>query len=78
MRVERGSRLTAAAIILFLNSGLAAAAAATCFWPDGSVAPKSTPCFPDQDESVCCEGTHACLSNKLCFDVEFNHVVRGM
>ncbi|KAK8068827.1 hypothetical protein PG994_005443 [Apiospora phragmitis] len=33
---------------------------------------------PDAEGAVpCCEATHTCLSNKLCWDTEQNHILRG-
>ena len=55
-----------------------AAAGSTCFYPNGAIHDKGSSCDPDADVSHCCEGTHTCLSNGLCWDLEFNHVIRGM
>lgn len=52
------------------------AANATCYFPDGSVHKLGTPCRPAAGDGACCESTHACLSNGLCFDTQNNHVAR--
>ena len=49
---------------------------ATCYWPNGQIDPVSQPCNPDHAVSQCCQSTHICLSNGLCFDTEFNHIIR--
>ncbi|KAI0125508.1 hypothetical protein BJ170DRAFT_435314 [Xylariales sp. AK1849] len=49
-----------------------------CYFPSGAVHSLGTPCDPDAlGASPCCEATHTCLSNGLCWDTVANHVVRG-
>lgn len=50
----------------------------TCYFPSGAEHSLGLPCNPDtKAASACCESTHVCLSNALCLDTLFNHVVRG-
>jgi len=66
--------------LLFFTSHIAsthAAADSTCFFPNRDVHDLGKPCDPDASNSACCEATHTCLSNGLCFDTHFNHVIRG-
>ena len=77
--ILHSSYLTASVLLQFSLLQLAAGAAdSTCYFPNGGVHDKGSPCNPNADVSVCCEGTHTCLSNGLCWDLEFNHVIRGM
>ena len=34
-------------------------------------------CNPSAPESHCCDNTHMCLSSGLCWDTEYNHIIRG-
>ena len=41
----------------------------TCFFPDGTVAPRDTPCHDpllSGGASACCAGSDVCLDNNLC------------
>lgn len=61
----------------FLFAFTAAAADSICFFPNGAVHSLGIPCHPNAEVSACCGPTHTCLSNGLCWDLEFNHVIRG-
>ena len=42
---------------------------ATCYYPNGSIAPEDTPCHPPatgDSVSACCLDSHLCLDNGLC------------
>ena len=42
---------------------------ATCYYPNGSIAPEATPCHPPATSdlvSACCSNSHLCLDNGLC------------
>ena len=55
--------------------------AQSCYFPDGTPSTAQaddwTVCNPNAAVSACCESTHVCLSNSLCLDTMFNHVIRG-
>lgn len=69
--------LTGSLLFTSLIASTHAAADSTCFFPNRDVHALGIPCNPDASNSACCEATHTCLSNGLCFDTEFNHVIRG-
>jgi hypothetical protein len=54
-----------------------ATANATCYFPNGQNDPLSQSCNPNSGVSHCCQNTHVCLSNGLCWDTVHNHVIRG-
>ncbi|KAK7932580.1 hypothetical protein PG985_003292 [Apiospora marii] len=65
-------------IRLILLSGAAFAAQKQCYFPHKNVHSLGIPCDPDAEGPVpCCEATHTCLSNKLCWDTKWNHILRG-
>ena len=67
--------------LLFVTAlTLFATAQKTCYLRSGIAdGPASQPCDPDADNSHCCQqGVHLCLSNKLCLDVQVNHVIEGV
>ncbi|KAI1073366.1 hypothetical protein F5B20DRAFT_517235 [Whalleya microplaca] len=50
----------------------------TCYWPNGAIHSGGQACFPNQtDVQSCCDKTHTCLSNGLCYDTVNNHILRG-
>jgi len=52
-------------LICFVGGAIATAAGKPCYFPDGTLV-GDFPCFPDQDESMCCYANHTCMSNGLC------------
>ena len=62
-----GLRLRPALLLIAvaLAGTMAASGGKSCYFPDGSLAP-DLPCFPDQEESMCCYSNHTCLDNGLC------------
>ena len=67
----------ALSISVMLSHSLVSAAGNTCFFPNGAIHDLGSPCDPDADVSFCCEGTHTCMSNKVCWDTQNNHIIRG-
>ncbi|KAH9886856.1 hypothetical protein F4778DRAFT_442692 [Xylariomycetidae sp. FL2044] len=56
----------------------AAASQAKCYFPNLSEHALGIPCDPDNTGAVaCCESSHTCLSNGLCWNAAENEVVRG-
>ncbi|KAG4436490.1 hypothetical protein IFR05_008031 [Cadophora sp. M221] len=56
-------------LLLLLNLLLLAQPAlqaASCYYPDGTFVSFDSPCFPDQETSICCGQGHTCMSNNLC------------
>ena len=47
-------------------SSLINSSRATCYYPDGTVAPQDTACTDSVAESTCCGQGYACLSNRIC------------
>jgi hypothetical protein len=54
--------------LVFVAQCASIASNATCYFPDGSVHKLGSPCRPAAGDGACCEATHACLSNGLCFE----------
>lgn len=52
--------------LVFVMSTLAGSAYAVCYYPDGTVAVDTFPCFPDQAASLCCGSNWVCSTNLLC------------
>ncbi|KAK6840370.1 hypothetical protein PG995_016124 [Apiospora arundinis] len=64
--------------VVLAGSALAAAEQKQCYFPHKNVHALGIPCDPDaQGPVACCEATHTCLSNRLCWDTKTNHIVRG-
>lgn len=53
--------LTATSIALWFTG-----VSATCYYPNGDVAPNDTPCRDDTENSLCCGQGYACLTNAIC------------
>ncbi|KAK8121280.1 hypothetical protein PG999_005400 [Apiospora kogelbergensis] len=65
-------------LLLLAGSTLAATESKQCYFPHKNVHSLGIPCDPDAQGAVaCCEATHTCLSNRLCWDTKTNHVLRG-
>lgn len=66
---------------VFLSFGtlsVHALADSRCYLRDGTAEDRGQPCYPDAEHSHCCHNaTHLCLSNFLCFDTLYNHIIEG-
>jgi hypothetical protein len=68
-------------LLCFISLLAQGSRATSCYFPDGNLTTTEandwSPCDPTAQVSTCCQSTHVCLSNNLCFDNIFNHVLRG-
>ena len=72
------SSLTTISGLILLPRIVYTAADSKCYLRNGEYDAISQPCDPDTEVGHCCQkNLHICLSNKLCFDAQFNHVIEG-
>jgi len=74
MARQRRKMLGATAAAIFMASGIHAASAQQCYYPNGKPSPNDSPC--SSNGGACCPVDWQCLDNGLCFLEQFSYYER--